>query len=252
MISRCTLLVMLFGLLAGGGCCCGGRVYQSNCGGPGLACGANCGPRCNGPLCRAYEQRVSSGCSTCGTCCPDVGCGGFKGWLTQGATCGRGCGSVYAGEWISDPPDCCDPCNRCNGDFTGSGCCGGPGLLARIARGVQGARCGGGCGLCGGAGCSSCGGSSSCGGGGCTSCGDGLSSGGSVIHSHSGGVLNENWDPAPAPRPTPGKPIHKAQVPAGRVKVSSAPQRLPSGRQSIKHPTKRPIKRATYEEETDE
>jgi len=35
--------------------------------------------------------------------------------------CGRGCGPVYWSEFHSDPPDCCDPCDRC-GNFTGGGC----------------------------------------------------------------------------------------------------------------------------------
>jgi hypothetical protein len=25
-------------------------------------------------------------------------------------TCGSGCSEVYWGEWLSDPPACCDPC----------------------------------------------------------------------------------------------------------------------------------------------
>src|SRR5207248_598223 len=31
----------------------------------------------------------------------------------------RGCGEIYCDEWKSDPPDCCDPCDRCYGQFTG-------------------------------------------------------------------------------------------------------------------------------------
>lgn len=34
--------------------------------------------------------------------------------------CNSGCGEVYWNEWDSDPPYCCDPCNRC-GNFTGRG-----------------------------------------------------------------------------------------------------------------------------------
>jgi len=26
-------------------------------------------------------------------------------------TCASGCGEIYWGEWISDPPDACDPCD---------------------------------------------------------------------------------------------------------------------------------------------
>ncbi len=38
--------------------------------------------------------------------------------------CGNGCGEVYVGEWISDPPDCCDPCDAYYGCYTGpADCC---------------------------------------------------------------------------------------------------------------------------------
>jgi hypothetical protein len=43
-------------------------------------------------------------------------------------SCNRGCGEIYKDEWYSDPPDCCDPCDRCHGEYTGQGgyCCLGP------------------------------------------------------------------------------------------------------------------------------
>jgi hypothetical protein len=28
-------------------------------------------------------------------------------------TCGSGCGELYWDEWLSDPPDACDPCDNC-------------------------------------------------------------------------------------------------------------------------------------------
>ena len=94
--------------------------------------------------------------------------------------CGSGCGEVYADEWLSNPPDCCDPCQ--GADFVGGGnsschsggcrtSCWQPGdLLRRWGGALLGGRnctgaqssadcgCGGGC---GGGGCSdgSCGGS---------------------------------------------------------------------------------------------
>lgn len=37
--------------------------------------------------------------------------------------CGGGCGEVYCGDWASDPPDCCDPCDRL-GNYTGGGVAG--------------------------------------------------------------------------------------------------------------------------------
>ena len=53
-----------------------------------------------------------SGCCACrnplqGLCTHKWGC--------------NSCGERYWGEWFGDPPECCDPCNRC-GDFTGPGC----------------------------------------------------------------------------------------------------------------------------------
>lgn len=46
-------------------------------------------------------------------------------WQTICGTFGRctGCGDCYWSEWYNDPPDCCDPCNRC-GDYVGPKCCG--------------------------------------------------------------------------------------------------------------------------------
>lgn len=35
----------------------------------------------------------------------------------------NGCGDCYWSEWYSDPPDCCDPCNRC-ADWIGPQSCG--------------------------------------------------------------------------------------------------------------------------------
>jgi hypothetical protein len=38
----------------------------------------------------------------------------------EGGCFGGGCGEVYYGDWSSDPPDCCDPCDRL-GNYTGGG-----------------------------------------------------------------------------------------------------------------------------------
>jgi hypothetical protein len=35
--------------------------------------------------------------------------------------CEAGCGEVYCGDWVSAPPDYCDPCD-CYGNWTGHGC----------------------------------------------------------------------------------------------------------------------------------
>ena len=143
----------------------------------------------------------------CGTCCRTVGCGGgIKQWLHNKGTHCRGCGDIYWGEWISDPPDCCDPCDQC-GSFTGAGvCCDagcGSGIFCRLANLFRGHRyCPGPCGCV------------DCGGIGCDACGhDGMVDGhmmpGAMPH---GSILEENWDPK-LPKPLPGKPIHKADTP---------------------------------------
>lgn len=219
MNSRWILALSLLTVSAAG--CCG----AGNCGSCGIGgCGVtDCGVAPKTPFCRTYEERIAGGNAACGTCATSVGCcnGGIKGWLHNNATCCRGCGDVYWGEWTSDPPDCCDPCDQC-GNFTGSGglCCR-QSCLPNLRRLFQSHRycpgeCGGGCGP-------SCG---DCGGSGCASCGGGVG-----YHSHGihgamqpGSVLDENWDPAPAPKPKPGVPIEKADSPhRGRVSTARKP-----------------------------
>lgn len=106
--------------------------------------------------------------------------------------CGSGCGEVYVDEWLSSPPECCDPCSGADWDGGSSSCgcsgcrgtCWQPGdLLRRFGTGLLGGRyctgtqssadcgCGsGGCGLNGGRNC----GAGSISDGGCSdgSCGD--------------------------------------------------------------------------------
>lgn len=66
-----------------------------------------CGPmRSGGAFDRTYGVPRSPGEHLCGM---------FGG-------CGSGCGEVYWGEWISDPPDACDPCDQC-GNYVGEQCC---------------------------------------------------------------------------------------------------------------------------------
>ena len=231
MISRWALFVCASALLAGG-CCC------PDMGGSGCGVGG-CGPRRGGGslLCRPYEQRMAdSNSNHCGSCNTPTDCcnGGIKGWLNNQATGCKGCGDMYWGEWISDPPDCCDPCDQCGG-FTGSGgnCCKTSCLerLSRIFNGYRycpgdcGTSCGLpllGCNLCGGAGCDSCG-------------GNGGHAGHSAREIHGGAaprrVLDENWDPAPTPKPTPDKPIHKANTPHS-IKVGTG--QMPGGSGNVR------------------
>lgn len=75
-----------------------------------------------------YQERVWNGWC-------DSGCGdsnGGKGGagrrhlfakLDAYTHCANGCGEYYHGEWISDPPDCCDPCDAYYGCWTGGADC---------------------------------------------------------------------------------------------------------------------------------
>ena len=72
---------------------------------------------------------VTGGCGveSCDSCAGGVPAGYYHGpvlqHLNSALTCGSGCGEVYWGEWMSDPPDACDPCDDC-GTWTGSCACG--------------------------------------------------------------------------------------------------------------------------------
>jgi hypothetical protein len=122
-------LLLLAAVAGSSGCCCpvapGGCLpYAStavgvacdDCGGMGCdgACGAGGGPACGMPA-QAFP-------ATCGTLAPG-GCGGLSGLmlplLSTRLACGSGCGDVYWGEWIFDPPECCDGCND-DGCWAGS------------------------------------------------------------------------------------------------------------------------------------
>lgn len=216
-------------LLLASGCVCRGPcgVVRDP-----LACEPNCGNPCLPAL--AYDRVWKGDCNECGDCY-----GGARGYYHCGllpmlrahigmhGTCGRGCGEVYWGEWVSDPPDCCDPCNSC-GDWQNQQCCS-PGLLRRLWWGAHGYRLGGQHGdanCCGG--CGSCGGGIAAagfydGGPGCASCGGGH---GGEIHTApipGGNILNENWETEPLP--TSNRPIHSAQQPGANRSAMRMPSR---------------------------
>ncbi|MCE9547712.1 MAG: hypothetical protein K8T25_19755 [Planctomycetia bacterium] len=119
------------------GCCasvCGAGGCDT-CGGGGIVTGGCASGDCGAPACGAR------------------GCGvGICNWypgkeLVDGLTCKKGCGKAYWSEWYNDPPDACDPCDKC-GNWTGGG--GG----RRCGRGGCGrGDCDGGCGTCGGGTC---------------------------------------------------------------------------------------------------
>lgn len=83
----------------------------------GLATATGC---CSMPC--GYGAAGISGIDDCGSC----GVGGaaycgpnrFMDHLASTFGCGSGCGGMYWGEWTSDPPDACDPCDAC-GNWTG-------------------------------------------------------------------------------------------------------------------------------------
>jgi len=72
------------------------------------------------------DESCDDECSQCGSdgiqpngfpcdCCGPQLCNPFTGqpvrtYFSNIMTCGGGCSEVYWGEWLSDPPDPCDPC----------------------------------------------------------------------------------------------------------------------------------------------
>ncbi len=111
-----------------------------------------CGPTCAGDCVSACDPCGDPCAEPCGDACCDASCGPCDGcgqpcgplsWLFgifSWGYCGSGCGECYWSDFHSEPPDCCDPCDRC-GNWTGGGYYAG-------------------CGQCGGwdGGCSACGG----------------------------------------------------------------------------------------------
>lgn len=100
--------------------------------------------------CRGLVSVRHGGCEGCGS----MSCGGCGAYgpiqhlrqLTRQSICGTGCGEIYWGEWRSDPPACCDPCDSWGG-YTGfGGYCGSRSPLAVLWSNIIGQRHGGGCG----------------------------------------------------------------------------------------------------------
>ncbi len=84
------------------------------------------------------------GCADCGSCGATDGCGcpPILGSLHRMLTCNSSCGEIYWGEWISDPPDECDPCDNC-GNWVGPKPCCPPRGLTKLWYGLMGDRHGG-------------------------------------------------------------------------------------------------------------
>ncbi len=111
-------------MLFSSGCCCF-RPSCDPCGNP-TCCFSFPLLHCLHPIAwdGCCNECGPSSCEPCGNRCG--GCrdgllshcflfGGLRGCLS----CGRGCSEIYCDEWKSDPPDCCDPCDQCYGQFTG-------------------------------------------------------------------------------------------------------------------------------------
>lgn len=85
-------------------------------------------------------------------------CGPFGGGLNRLLSCGSDCGEVYWDEWLSDPPDCCDPC--VGGQYVGPRACPPKRPLAGLFGFLHGCRgeqcCDDECDNCDGAGCATC------------------------------------------------------------------------------------------------
>jgi hypothetical protein len=125
MMARRFAIVALLTVAGGSGCCCApcGPCGAGPCG-PG-GCGSPAGMY-GGPLfpCLPRPMAWNGACNECDPC-PGGPCGpcGLLPWLCRCLTGCKGCGDIYIHEWISDPPDCCDPCDNCNGQFTGNRAC---------------------------------------------------------------------------------------------------------------------------------
>ena len=235
------MMARLFTLIAaatlvGSGCCC--VPACGPCGGP---FGPRAGMRCLCLPCLPPPIIWNGGCNECGpSACEPCGnacreCGIFP-FLMHSKTCGKGCGEIYFNEWVSDPPDCCDPCDQCHGQFTGAQ---GPcnlGPFQRVLAAFHGYRycqrpyAGPWCPPCRNAPCGpSCGPGCGCGAEmsphGADVYYEGPAVNGSQVIPHIDGksILDENWD-APKATPEPGKPIHKAEQPTRPQMTRQAPQ----------------------------
>jgi len=114
MLQRLNLLLVIVVAMASAGCCCHERrVWQCDdgqCPGQGLLSG------------RFDGCSECSECNQCGQPISECQCG-FCTRLKRRLTCGEGCGEMYWGDWISDPPAPCDPCDEYSGQFIGPRCC---------------------------------------------------------------------------------------------------------------------------------
>ena len=96
----------------------------------------------NRPLCGV----APCGPANCGTCMPFVNpISALTSHVANHMTCQSGCGEIYCDEWISDPPDNCDPCDPCTGQYTGPRDCCTPSCGSRLWSFIRGKRYEGDC-----------------------------------------------------------------------------------------------------------
>ncbi len=159
--------------------CCGCGWHRAYC------TNGGCGP-CGDEYAVDAGGCESGACGGCDACGGDVypgscgtrvsgPCGGLSGLclplMCTRLACGSGCGGIYWNEWVSDPPDCCDPCSD-GGCWVGPQTCPQPclypgGLLLGTYRHIRGIAAGvihlglygyrPGCDAVGATGCPSCG-----------------------------------------------------------------------------------------------
>lgn len=121
MMKRMMLLAILTAVAAGAGCCgvCRPhplRPFWPPCD-PTYCC-EPCGPECAPPCGAECETACEPACG------PPAGPHyGPLSWFFRRVQWSRcfgvaGCGETYWGDWRDQPPDCCDPCDRC-GNWTG-------------------------------------------------------------------------------------------------------------------------------------
>jgi hypothetical protein len=144
----CSILCLVaIATVDGASCGCGGAtsggeynwwsLQGQDCG------GGDCGYPCRTPGARACNP-CATGCRPM-TCHDRTFCGPLSGifaLFTRNSWCGGSCGERYWGDFYSDPPDFCDPCDRC-GNYTGrvdgySGGSGGYGRGCNCSGGSQG------------------------------------------------------------------------------------------------------------------
>ncbi len=144
MLRRALSIGLVAALLAvAHGCCVlDDALYEPF--GPGLGpnyrhcprAGAACAAPCESDgVCGFHpDRRACAPCAECEAACDELGCGPYTDghcgpvtWIFslfwRRTFCGTGCGPRYYGEWYSDPPDCCDPCDFCGGSAPGCSAC---------------------------------------------------------------------------------------------------------------------------------